>query len=276
MEEWNEFDELHEALGVDSAPVFVPAKPPVPTTTTPAAAAQKENIPTQTSEQNLAIRQLGAEAAKVAASKKAAPEKISTTNPLLAEKISSPAASTPTKGEKGDASGILSPRSIPLPATPNPASATTEEHTEAEKPNIPKLTSKPIKSPPSMHVDAANPDLAAPPVSTTTAKSPSSSSVPSQSSEPLTSPRTEFNGGKIGMVSDEEIKQIEEEQTIPEVSSSEEEEDDEDEDEEDKTTEAPKAVESAKKEEPVTTVKDEKASDEGAKTAEKTSDKVED
>ncbi|KAF2277493.1 uncharacterized protein EI97DRAFT_432364, partial [Westerdykella ornata] len=124
IEEWNEYDELKEALGVTATPAAAPAKPapaqaasasvPSPKTETP-----KDKTPLPSSEQNLAIRQMGAEAAKIAASRKPTPGHISTTNPLLAEKVNSPASvSTPRKTGSGDASGILSPRNIALPATP--------------------------------------------------------------------------------------------------------------------------------------------------------------
>lgn len=195
---------------------------PAPVSAT--AADKKENAgPLSPSEQNLAIRQLGAEAAKVAASKKHVPEKISTTNPLLAQKVNSPAVATPTKGGKPD---ILSPRSIPLPATPGTPASPSQ--TAAEKYHIPKLAAnKPVHSPPSMHADAANPDLAAPPIATT--QLPRRRSIPSpvplspSSRSNSGGPVTEFHGSKVEVASDEEIRQIEEEQRIDEVSSSEEE-----------------------------------------------------
>lgn len=220
---------------MSSTPAPVPAKStPAPVAAAPAAtAAQKENTPISSSEQNLALRQLGAEAAKVAASKKHVPEKITTTNPLLAEKLNSPAASTPTKGSKADTSAILSPRSIPLPATPHAApssSAAEDQPPTAKSPTIPKLTSKPVHSPPSRHIDDANPALGAAPISSSSSannvRSPRSSiasPVPQSPGSNPTSPITEFHGSRVGMVSDEEIKQIEQEQAIPEVSSTEEE-----------------------------------------------------
>ena len=61
-----------------------------------ASAKEGEDAPKQTPEQNLAIRQLGAEAAQKAAAKKENLPKIGSTNPLLAEKV-------------------LSPREVPLP-----------------------------------------------------------------------------------------------------------------------------------------------------------------
>ncbi|KAF2707794.1 hypothetical protein K504DRAFT_340841, partial [Pleomassaria siparia CBS 279.74] len=66
IEEWNEYDELKEALGVVAA---APVAKPTPSTITAKAAAPKENVPATTPAQNLAIRELGAEAAKVAAAK---------------------------------------------------------------------------------------------------------------------------------------------------------------------------------------------------------------
>lgn len=91
----------------------MPSKPTISTTPAPAAAAPKENTPSATPGQNLAIRQMGAEAAKVAASKKPIPAKISTTNPLLSEKVGSgPSPSI--------LDGMMSPRFVPLPRTPNP------------------------------------------------------------------------------------------------------------------------------------------------------------
>ncbi|KAF2627799.1 hypothetical protein BU25DRAFT_490966 [Macroventuria anomochaeta] len=213
IEEWNEYDELHDALGVDTAFTANPPKPtslfePAPSKTPPPLAGAlpggfsfgssggsafgslgggsntKENTPVATSEQNLAIRQLGAEAAKIAASKKPTPVKISTTNPLLTEKTNakSPAdilgpKSTPlpkspntatTEKSEGDAKkmpavelpDILSPRSTPLPPTPNA---------------VPKLEQqKPVHAPPSMHDDAANPALSAGPIKTTQKKEESS------------------------------------------------------------------------------------------------------
>lgn len=144
----------------------------------------KENTPVASSEQNLAIRQMGAEAAKIAASKKPAPVKISTTNPLLTEKTNpnspanilspkstplpkSPNTTTTEKTEGGskklpavEPPSILSPRSIPLPPTPGAA---------------PKLEQqKPVRAPPSMRDDAANPALSAGPIKTTQAKEESS------------------------------------------------------------------------------------------------------
>ncbi|KAJ4345579.1 uncharacterized protein N0V89_011712 [Didymosphaeria variabile] len=125
VEEWNEYDELKEALGAPAVPAPAVATPlaasKTPATGAAAAAsgavgAGKENVPSQTPAQNLAIRQAAAEAAKVAASKKPTPAHISTTNPLLASKAS-PSVSTPSK-PTASPRGILSPRSIPLPSTP--------------------------------------------------------------------------------------------------------------------------------------------------------------
>ena len=183
IEEWNEYGELKEALGATSTPAAAPVKSTSTATTStppPKLESRKENEPSATSEQNLAIRQLGAEAAKVAASKKAIPGNITTTNPLLAEKVNSPAASTPKKAE-GDKGGILSPRSIPLPSTPSVAES--------------------VKSP------------------TGTVKSPTS---------PPGQLHRSHSGAEVQDASEEEIKRIEKEQAIAEVSSSEEE-DDEDE-----------------------------------------------
>ncbi|KAJ4988040.1 neurofilament protein H, form H2 [Stagonosporopsis vannaccii] len=224
IEEWNEYDELHEALGVDTAFTANPPKPtslfePAPSKTPPpladalpggfsfgqsagpafgslvgAASKSKENTPVASSEQNLAIRQMGAEAAKIAASKKPTPVKISTTNPLLTEKVnaSSPAdvlspKSTPLpkspsttiteKSEDGpkktDLSKPLSPRSIPLPETPGLA---------------PKLQQqKPVHAPPSMHDDAENSALSAGPIKSTQAKKESSEEQEEDSSEEASS-----------------------------------------------------------------------------------------
>jgi hypothetical protein len=177
IEEWNEYDELKEALGFSGVPA--PVKPAT-TTTAPAASSttaasaktdtKTENTPLPSSEQNLAIRQLGAEAAKLAASKKPTPTNISTTNPLLAEKVNSPAASSPKIAEKADPSGILSPRSIPLPSTPS----------------------------------ASRPHLG------------SSSSAGSDRSR-------SFHGADVEDLPEEEIRKIEQEEAIAEVSSTEEE-----------------------------------------------------
>lgn len=188
IEEWNEYDELREALGFTGAP----AKPVLPTKTAATATAsataakpdvKKENAPLPSSEQNLAIRQLGAEAAKVAAAKKPTPTKIATTNPLLTEKVNSPAVSTPksASAEKASPSALLSPRNIPLPATPS-----------AETSSRPSLI-----------------------------KSPSSTSSGSHRS---------FHGADVEDMPEDEIRKIEQEEAIPEVSSSEEE-DSEDEEE---------------------------------------------
>ena len=161
---------MHEALGVDTAFTANPPKPtslfePAPSKTPPPLAGalpggfsfdsfgggsnRKENTPIASAEQNLAIRQMGAEAAKIAASKKPTPVKISTTNPLLTEKTN---AKSPAD--------VLSPKSTPLPQTPGA---------------VPKLEQqKPVHAPPSMHDDAANPALSAGPIKTTQAKKESS------------------------------------------------------------------------------------------------------
>lgn len=122
-------------------------------------AIAKEKAPVASSEQNLAIRQMGAEAAKMAASKKPTPSKISTTNPLLAEKTNvNPAITDKSEGDAKklppvELPNILSPRSIPLPQTPTA---------------VPKLEQqKPVHAPPSMRDDAANPALSAGPIKTT-------------------------------------------------------------------------------------------------------------
>jgi hypothetical protein len=206
IEEWNEYDELHEALGVDTAFTANPPKPtslfePAPSKTPPPLASAlpggfsfgqsgdspfaslsavggsktKENAPVASAEQNLAIRQMGAEAAKIAASKKPAPVKISATNPLLTEKTNakSPAnvlspkspntAATEKKeseDKKTELPDIVSPRSIPLPQTPAA---------------VPKLEQqKPVQAPPSMHVDAEDPTALAGPMKETQAKKESS------------------------------------------------------------------------------------------------------
>lgn len=125
---------------------------------------------------------MGAEAAKIAASKKPTPVKISTTNPLLTEKTNSKSSAD-----------ILSPKSTPLPKSPNTATATADKNEHegntlppVELPDIlsprsiplpqtpatvPKLEQqKPIHAPPSMHEDAANPALSAGPIKTTQKK----------------------------------------------------------------------------------------------------------
>ena len=228
IEEWNEYDELHEALGVDTAFTSNPPKPtnlfePAPSKTPPplagalpggfsfgqsagpafgslnapsigsamgsATSKGKENTPTASAEQNLAIRQMGAEAAKLAASKKSVPAKISTTNPLITEKIN---AKSP--GE------VLSPKSTPLPASP--AIATTAKSGDAKKAALPEILSpreiplpetpgvkpllqqqKPVHAPPSMHDDAGNAALSAGPIKTTQAKQESSEEEEEESSD---------------------------------------------------------------------------------------------
>lgn len=140
---------------------------------------EKENTPVLTPEQNLAIRLLGAEAAKAAAAKKPIPVKISTTNPLMTEKaqqsigsiagLVSPRSSmlpqSPTQAAAISQSigDILSPRSIPLPKSP--AFAISSANAEAS--GIPKLEQKPVHAPLSMHIDAENPILSAGPISST-------------------------------------------------------------------------------------------------------------
>lgn len=144
------------------------------------------NTPVASSEQNLAIRQLGAEAAKIAASKKPAPVKISTTNPLLTEKTN---AKSPAD--------VLSPKSTPLPQSPNTAATykpegETKKLPAVELPDIlspktpaavPKLEQKPVHAPPSMHDDAANSALSAGPIKTTQAKEQSSEGESSEEEE---------------------------------------------------------------------------------------------
>ncbi|KAF3040134.1 hypothetical protein E8E12_008614 [Didymella heteroderae] len=221
IEEWNEYDELHEALGVDTAFTANPPKPtslfePAPSKTPPPLAGAlpggfsfgqsgdspfaslgalggskaKENAPVASAEQNLAIRQMGAEAARIAASKKPAPVKISTTNPLLTEKTN---AKSPAD--------VLSPKSMPLPKSPN--TATTEkkegETKKIELPDIlsprsiplpqtpgavPKLEQqKPVQAPPSMHDDAEDPAASAGPIKETQAKKESSEEEDSEEEE---------------------------------------------------------------------------------------------
>ncbi|OSS49644.1 hypothetical protein B5807_05900 [Epicoccum nigrum] len=228
IEEWNEYDELHEALGVDTAFTSNPPKPtnlfePAPSKTPPPLAGAlpggfsfgqsagpafgslnapsigsaigsstskgKENTPIASAEQNLAIRQMGAEAAKLAASKKSVPAKISTTNPLITEKIN---AKSP--GE------VLSPKSTPLPASP--ATATIEKSNNVKKTALPDILSpreiplpetpgvkpllqqqKPVHAPPSIHDDAGNAALSAGPIKTTQAKEESSGEEESSDGE---------------------------------------------------------------------------------------------
>ncbi|KAF3001250.1 hypothetical protein E8E13_003290 [Curvularia kusanoi] len=215
IEEWNEYDELHEALGVDTAFTANPPKAtslfePAPSKTPPpladalpggfsfgqsagpafgslnaptkasAASKAKENTPVASAEQNLAIRQMGAEAAKIAASKKSVPVKISTTNPLLAEKTN---AKSPAD--------VTSPKSTPLPMSPD--AATSDKVEDAKKTALPEVLSpreiplpetpgvapllkqqKPVQAAPSMHDDAGNAALSAGPIKTTQAKEESS------------------------------------------------------------------------------------------------------
>ena len=216
---------MHEALGVDTAFTANPPKPtslfePAPSKTPPPLAGAlpggfsfgdsvgsafgslgsigggskaKENKPVASAEQNLAIRQMGAEAAKIAASKKPAPVKISTTNPLLTEKTN---AKSPAD--------VLSPKSTPLPKSPN--TATTEksegEAKKTEQPDIlsprsiplpqtpaavPKLEQKPVHALPKIRDDAENPALSAGPVKTTQAKKESSEEEEEDSEEEETS-----------------------------------------------------------------------------------------
>jgi hypothetical protein len=252
IEEWNEYDELREALGVTSEFTAMPAKPtslfePAPSKTPPPLAASlpggfsasgpvggaansiagslsemlkgstatgassssssgtkgKENTPMASAEQNLAIRQMGAEAAKIAAAKKPVPTKIATTNPLLAEKISpasqgnmagsldallsdkapkSPAAgagasagasaaaappAVKTTGLDKANDAVLSPREVPLPETPK----------------IPLAQSQTVNMPPSMHVGADDPKLTAGPIKSSQAAETKESSGESEEDE---------------------------------------------------------------------------------------------
>ncbi|KAG9188357.1 hypothetical protein G6011_02280 [Alternaria panax] len=159
IEEWNEYDEIREALGVTSAFTPFPAKPgpppmAVPATTTSSlsstsAAAKKENVVTPSLETNLALRELGAEAAKKAASLKPVPGNIKTTNPLLAEKTNTPTSTTLKKSPtKETSSSILSPKSVPLPETPKLATPATPTLTQDTKPaaSTPKAEAKPATS----------------------------------------------------------------------------------------------------------------------------------
>ncbi|KAF1359557.1 hypothetical protein EJ07DRAFT_178621 [Lizonia empirigonia] len=186
IEEWNEYDELREALAPSKTPPPLAGALPGGFSfgSFGGGSNAKENTPVASSEQNLAIRQMGAEAAKIAASKKPAPVKISTTNPLLTEKTNAnspadilspkstplPRSSNTTTTDKTEGGAkklpavelpsILSPRSTPLPPTPGAA---------------PKLEQqKPVHAPPSMRDDAANPALSAGPIKTTQAKEESS------------------------------------------------------------------------------------------------------
>lgn len=129
VEEWNEYGELKESIGpvpgAAQTPASTPAKPAAPTPSSSTTTPQKqENKPPQSPQAALAMRQASAEAAAAAAARKPAPANISTTNPLLAEKVNAPstpskASATPTKASTAGA--IRSPRSIPLPATPTAA-----------------------------------------------------------------------------------------------------------------------------------------------------------
>ncbi|CAO2656812.1 Nn.00g056150.m01.CDS01 [Neocucurbitaria sp. VM-36] len=235
IEEWNEYDEIREALGVTAAFTPFPAKPSAPTSTAASSSTtpvKKEDATRASAEQNLAIRQLGAEAAKVAASKKQVPTKISTTNPLLAEKTNTPTSATPAKSPAS--ASILSPRSIPLPQTPTPASSTAKggkSEPAKTQPSIPKLSGlqKPVHSPPSLHVDAANPALSAGPIFETQKARGSSSASDGNAQKGL-------KGAKVGEASKEEIKKVEQATAIQEESS-EEDEDEESDDEEDSSEE---------------------------------------
>jgi pre-mRNA-splicing factor 38A len=153
----------------------LPAKPSMATPVSKATTAttKKENVVQSSSEQNLAMRQLGAEAAKIAAAKKPTPTNIKTTNPLLSEKTNTPTSATPKKSPATN--GVMSPRSIPLPQTPT--SATTKAGAKATpaaaaKSAVSSLASvqKPVDAPASMHADVANPALSAGPTSETQSK----------------------------------------------------------------------------------------------------------
>ncbi|KAB2106484.1 hypothetical protein AG0111_0g5345 [Alternaria gaisen] len=159
IEEWNEYDEIREALGVTSAFTPFPAKPGPPPMAAPAtttssfsstsAAAKKENVVTPSLETNLALRELGAEAAKKAASLKPVPSNIKTTNPLLAEKTNTPTSATSKKSPtKEDPGSILSPKSVPLPETPKLATPATPTTTQDTKPAVSttKTEAKPATS----------------------------------------------------------------------------------------------------------------------------------
>ncbi|OAL55796.1 hypothetical protein IQ07DRAFT_583236 [Pyrenochaeta sp. DS3sAY3a] len=240
IEEWNEYDEIREALGVTTAFTAFPAKPAQPSsaskvTAAPApaaassAAAKKDVAPPVSAEQNLAIRQMGAEAAKIAAAKKQAPAKISTTNPLLAEKINTPTTPAKSPGGKSLAGGILSPKSIPLPQTPTLATSKENAKPGSAQPSIPKLSDlqKPVHAPPSMHADAANPALSGPPKSSTQ-KPPTAGLTPQRSLSSSSS--TSLHGARIDSeVSKEDIKKAEDAIAIQEESSEDEDEDDEEE-----------------------------------------------
>ncbi|CAN9303070.1 unnamed protein product [Alternaria alternata] len=159
IEEWNEYDEIREALGVTSAFTPFPAKPGPPPMAAPATttssfsststAAKKENVVTPSLETNLALRELGAEAAKKAASLKPVPSNIKTTNPLLAEKTNTPTSATSKKSPtKEDPGSILSPKSVPLPETPKLATPATPTTTQDTKPAVSttKTEAKPATS----------------------------------------------------------------------------------------------------------------------------------
>ncbi|KAF2204167.1 hypothetical protein GQ43DRAFT_438159 [Delitschia confertaspora ATCC 74209] len=236
VEEWNEYGELKEALGVKAAPTMPMTGAPITgaasTSKLPSSASvkstqlqdQKENTPT-TGTQNLAMRQLSAEAAAIAASKKPTPVKISTTNPLLAEKVNtpSPRSSTDTAGKER-----YSPKSTPLPQSSAPITGAITENMKSL--NVAAPDQKPVKSSPSNRADAANAALNSGPIAV--AQETLASTSKSPHSPPVTTPGEvkQHRGSSISEASAEEIKRIEQEQAIPEVSSSEEE-DSEDEDE---------------------------------------------
>ncbi|KAF2808622.1 uncharacterized protein BDZ99DRAFT_464468 [Mytilinidion resinicola] len=129
VEEWNEYGELHDNIKVVAAAPMttkpVPGASSAPTPTAQAPAKQENKDPAAA----LAMRTLSAEAAAKGAAKKPIPINIATTNPLMTEKVNTP--TTPSKAAA--ASGILSPKSVPLPATPTAGATKKEAVKDTEK-----------------------------------------------------------------------------------------------------------------------------------------------
>jgi len=214
IEEWNEYDELHEALGVGATKptTTIPAKPTPQEalaqlektqthssvasakTTGSNAASMKENESRASSEQNLAIRQLGAEAARIAAAKKQQPGNLAKTNPLLAEKVNSPA--TGSIPASASASAVQSESPSPTTQAAPTAKAVSADTAKTDSPTA-------VLSPPSGPISRQD----------------SQSSTGSGSGRR----RSSFAGADIEEASPEEIRKIEQATAIAEVSSSEEE-----------------------------------------------------
>lgn len=218
IEEWNEYDELHEALGVGATKptTTIPAKPTPQEalaqlektqthssiasakTTGSNAASMKENESRASSEQNLAIRQLGAEAARIAAAKKQQPGNLANTNPLLAEKVNSSA----TGSVPSSASASAAQSSSPSPTT-QAAPAATAVSPNTMKTDSPTAVLSPLSGS----------------ISRQDSRQDSLSSIGSGTGRR----RSSFAGADVEEASAEEIRKIEQATTIAEVSSSEEE-----------------------------------------------------